>query len=217
MVPVETAKDENMTQSAAFGTILGYHSVDELKDLIAAKDTDLRNLARRLEEVSGSGQLDLATFTPAYNTLVARYTTARANAQKAIDNAIDAWRPLNMISAENEWNGLLTSLNSRWKEYTWSPGDGSLDDLYNRVIEAGSTGVNDEPTPQPRPNTDADFNVLTATTHVTQALESASTTVGNLFDTKHLVLYGILGGAFLIFVLPKLTMLSMPGSMLLRR
>lgn len=206
-----------MTQTAAFGTILGYHSVDELKDLVAAKDATLRNLARRLEEVSGLGQLDLNTFTPAYNILVARYTTARAKAQKAIDDAIDAWRPLNMISAEDEWNDLLTSLNPRWKEYTWSPGDGSIEDLYDRVANAGSTGVNDEPTPQPRPNTDADFNVLTATTHVTQALESASTTVANLFDTKHLVLYGILGGAFLIFVLPKVAMLSIPGRMLLKR
>lgn len=214
---METTKDENMTQSAAFGTILGYHSVDELKDLVAAKDATLRNLARRLEEVSGSGQLDLATFTPVYNTLVARYATARAKAQKAIDDAIDAWRPLNMISAESEWNDLLTSLNPRWKEYTWSPGDGSVEDLYDRVANAGSTGVHDEPTPQPRPNTDVDFNVLTATTHVTQALESASTTVANLFDTKHLILYAVFGGAFLIFVLPKLTMMSIPGRMLLRR
>lgn len=213
-----------MTQSVAFGTILGYHSVDELKDLIAAKDATLRNLARRLEEVSASGQLDLVAFTPAYNTLIAHYTTARAKAQKAIDNAIDAWRPLNMISAEDEWNALLTSLNPRWKEYTWSPGDGSLDDLYNRVAEAGSTGVNDEPTPQPRPNTDADFNALQATTHATQAIESAGaalssagTTFANLFDTQHLVLYGLLGGAFLIFVLPKLAMLSIPGRMLLKR
>lgn len=214
---METTKDENMTQSVAFGTILGYHSVDELKDLVAAKDATLRNLARRLEEVSASGQLDLVAFTPAYNTLVARYSAARAKAQKAIDNAIDAWRPLNMISAEDEWNGLLASLNPRWKEYTWSPGDGSIEDLYNQVAEVGSTGVNDEPIPQPRPNTDADFNALTATTHVTQALESASTTVANLFDTKHLVLYGVLGGAFLIFVLPKLAMLSIPGHMLLKR
>ena len=218
MVPVEEKKGKVMRpHKVHVGTILGYHSVDELKDLVAAKDVAIRNLARRLEEVSNSGKLDLTTFVPAYNDLVARYTAARAKAQAAIDDAIGAWRPLNMISAEDEWNGLLSSLNARWKDYIWSPGDGSLDDLYSRVIDAGSTATNDEPTPQPRPGSDADFNALTATTQATQAIEGVGQRAASLFDTKHLILYGLLGGTFVIFVLPKLVALSMPGSMLLRR
>lgn len=200
--------------TVAFGTIFGYHSVAELKDLVAAKDVAMRNLAKRVEEVAGSGKLDFSTFTPAYSALITRFANARAKAQKAIDDAVDAWRDPSMISAEDEWNGLLTALNARWKDYTWSPGDGSLDDLYGRVIDAGSTGTQDEPTPQPRPGTDVDLNALAATTQATQAIEGIGT---RLFDTKHLVLYGILGGAFALFVLPRLMLLSMPGSMLLRR
>jgi hypothetical protein len=204
-----------LNQQVDFGTILGYHSVAELKDLVAAKDADIRNLARRLTEVSE--KLDLATFTPAYNTLITRYGNARAKAQKAIDDAVGAWRPLNLISAETEWNDLLSSLNPRWKEYTWSSNDGSIEDLYDKVIKAGSTGATDEPTPQPQSGSDIDFNALTATTHATQALEGAGKTISNLFDTEHLALYAILGGAFLILALPKLMLLSMPGGMLLRK
>lgn len=204
------------THEVGVGTIFGYHTVAELTDLVAAKDVAMRNLAKRLEEVAGSGKLDFSTFTPAYSALITRYASARAKAQKAIDDAVGAWRDPSTISAESEWNELLTALNARWQDYTWSPGDGSLDDLYHRVIEAGSIGAQDEPTPQPRPGTDVDFNALTATTQATQAIEGVGTRVSNLFDTKHLVLYGVLGGAFVIFVLPRLMALSMPGGMLLR-
>jgi hypothetical protein len=201
------------SNEAAFGTILGYHSVAELRDLVTAKDATMRNLARRLGEVSDSGRLDLDTFLPAYNELVARYANARAKAQRAIDDASEAWRPLDMISAENEWNDLLTSLNPRWKDYTWSPGDGSIDDLYDRVAQAGAVGAYDEGIPQPQQGTDVDLNALAATTHVTQALEGAAGT----FSKERLILYSVLGGLLAVFVLPRLMLLGMPGGMLLKR
>jgi hypothetical protein len=200
-----------------FGTVLGYHTVAELKDLVLAKDVAMRNLGKRLAEVSDSGKLNLNTFVPSYNDLVIRYSSARDFAQKAIDAAANAWRNPSMIVAEDEWNNLLTALNPHWRENTWTRGDGSLDDLYAQIVEAGSTGSTDEPTPQPQSGTDVDFNALTATTQATQALESLGGAASNLFDTKHLVLYSVLGGAFFIFVLPRLVALSMPGGMLLRR
>ncbi len=190
--------------NAGFGTVLGYHTVAELRDLVTAKDITLRNLARRLGEVSDSGKLDVTTFIPAYNALITRYTNARSKAQKAIDDASNAWRPLNMIVAEGEWNDLLSSLNTRWKDRTWSPGDGSLEDLYNRVDTAGAIGTYDEAIPQPQQGSDVDFNTLQATTQATQALESAGGAAKDLFDTKHLILYSVIGGAFAVFVLPRL-------------
>jgi hypothetical protein len=200
--------------TTCFGTVLGYHTVAELKDLVAAKDAAMRNLARRLGEVSDSPKFDTASFIPAYNALISRYTIARDAAQKAIDAAADAWRSPSLIVAEEEWNNLLSALNPRWKENTWAPGDGSLEDLYGRVTDAGSIGTYDEPTPQPQQGTDVDFNVLQATTHATNALESGS----DLFDKNHLIAYSLIGGTFLLFVLPKLMALSMaPSSMLLRR
>jgi hypothetical protein len=204
-----------MRPHVGFGTVVGYHTVAELQDLVASYDAILRNVARRLGEVSDSP--DKESFLTAYNTLTARYNAARAAAQVAIDDAVNAWRPADMIVAEEEWNNLLSAVNPRWKEYTWSPGDGSIQDLYSRVIDAGATGAYDEPIPQPRPGTDVDLNTLQATTQATQAIEGVGHRAASLFDTKHLIAYGLLGGAFVIFVLPRLMLLGMPGGMLLRR
>jgi hypothetical protein len=190
-----------------FGTVLGYYSAAELKDLVAAKDVAMRNLARRFGEVSD--KIDLDTFLPAYNALTSRYAQARSQAMNTIDDAENAWRPMNMVVADSEYKNLLGSLNPRWQEYTWSPGDGSIDDLYDRLDKAGAIGSYDESTPQPGQGTDVDFNVFTTTNEATHAIESAGKTAVDLFDTKHLALYGIVGGALLLFVLPKLTALSM--------
>ncbi len=195
-----------------FGTVLGYHTVAELKDLTAAKDVAVRNLSKRYAQVQNQPGFDLKQFLPSYQRLVERYVVARQKAQQAIDTAVTSFRPLNLISAESEWNDLLFALNPRWKEYTWSSGDGSLEDLYDQVIKAGSTGETDEPTPQPQSGSDADFNVLTTTNQITHSIESA-------FDTKHLILYGVLGGILALFVLPRLMAMGMgigPGMVLKR-
>lgn len=199
-----------------FGTIFGSHTVAELIDLVTAKDVAMRNLARRFEEVKDK-PFDFTSFSNAYVALVQRYNAARKVAQKAINDATNALRPDSMISADNEYNGLLSALNPRWKEYTWSPGDGSLDDLYDQIINKfGSTGVNDEPTPQPGQASDFDFNVLTAATQATHAIESAASTTAHLFDTKHLIAYGLIGGVFALFVLPKLMAVGMGPATLIR-
>lgn len=218
MVSVEKTKGESMkTPQIGVGTVLGYHTVAEVADLVASYDAILRNLARRLKQVSDSPQFDKESFLSAYNTLTNRYNTARAAAQTVIDDAANAWRSPTMIVAEEEWNNLLSAVNPRWQEYTWSPGDGSIHDLYGRVMDAGSTAAQDEPIPQPQPGTDVDLNALQATTQATQAIEGVGQRVTDLFDTRHLIIYGLVGGAFLLFVLPRLMLLSMPGGMLLRR
>jgi hypothetical protein len=202
-----------------FGTVVGYHTVAELQDLVASYDVILRNVARRAQAVADSPKFDRVSFAETFDALTKRYNDARAAAQKAINDAKSAWRSPTMIIAEEEWNNLLSAINPRWKEYTWSPGDGSIDDLYNRLIEAGSTGTQDEPIPQPRPGTDVDLNALQTTTNITQAIEGTGERVKELFDTKHLLIYGLVGGAFVLFVLPRLMALSMgiTPTMLMKR
>lgn len=200
--------------SYGFGTVIGYHSVAELSDLVSAKDVGLLNLAARVQEISPS--IDLSTFNVAYTNLVNRYSAARADALKAIDDASSSFRPASMVVADSEYNNLLSSLNPRWQENTWSPGDGSLEDLYDRAGQLGATGVGDVPTPQPAQGSDVDFNALQASNAAINAIGDPLGQASSLFDTKHLIVYGIVGGAFALFVLPRLMALSM-GPMLLRR
>jgi hypothetical protein len=198
-----------------FGTVLGYHSVAELSDLVSAKDVALLNLAARVNEVQGSST-DMSAFNAAYANLVNRYSAARANALKAIDDASSSFRPTSMVIADSEYNALLSALNPRWQENTWNSGDGSLEDLYDQVGKLGATGVHDSPTPQPQQGSDVDFNTLQASNAAINAIGDPLGQASSLFDTKHLIVYGIVGGAFALFVLPRLMAMSM-GPMLLRR
>lgn len=198
-----------------FGTVLGYHTVAELSDLVSAKDVAFLNLAARVNEIKDSS-IDLTEFNTAYADRVAKYSAARAIAIKAIDDASSSFRPTNMIVADSEYNNLLASLNPRWQENTWSSGDGSLEDLYDRAGKFGATGANDVPTPQPAQGSDVDFNALQASNAAINAIGDPLGQASSLFDTKHLIVYGIVGGAFALFVLPRLMALSM-GPMLLRR
>jgi hypothetical protein len=198
-----------------FGTVLGYHSVAELSDLVFAKDVALLNLAARVQQIQDL-PIDLSTFNAAYANLVNRYSVARTAALKAIDDASNSFRPANMIIADSEYNNLLSALNPRWQENTWNPGDGSLEDLYNQVEQFGATGQTDVPTPQPEQGSDVDFNALQTSNAAINAIGDPLGQASSLFDTKHLIVYGIVGGAFALFVLPRLMAMSM-GPMLLRR
>jgi hypothetical protein len=197
-----------------FGTVLGYHSVAELSDLVSAKDVALLNLAARVQEIDPT--IDLTAFNAAYANLVNRYSVARAAALKAIDDASSSFRPPSMVVADEEYNNLLSALNPRWQENTWSPGDGSLEDLYDQAGRFGATGAGDVPTPQPQQGSDVDFNALQTSNAAINAIGDPLGQASSLFDTKHLIVYGIVGGAFALFILPRLMAMSM-GPMLLRR
>jgi hypothetical protein len=197
-----------------FGTVLGYHTVAELSDLVSAKDVALLNLAARVQEIDSS--VDLSAFNVAYTSLVNRYSAARTEALKAINDASSSFRPANMVIADSEYNNLLSALNPRWQENTWASGDGSLEDLYDQAGKFGATGAGDVPTPQPQQGSDVDFNVLQASNAAVNAIGDPLGQASSLFDTKHLIVYGIVGGTFVLFVLPRLMAMSM-GPMLFRR
>jgi hypothetical protein len=193
-----------------FGTVLGYYSVAELKDLILAKDATLRNMARRFEQIKDQ-PLDFSTFLPAYQNLINRYNTARAAGQAAINAAVDAWRPMNAIIADEEYQNILSALNSRWKEHTWAEGDGSIDDLWSQLMAFGATDAsNDEKIPQPAQGSDLDFNAYTASVQATGGPSGPS----SWLDAKHLIAYGLVGVAITLFLLP---LMAPPTTILLRK
>lgn len=198
-------------QTVGFGTVLGYWTVAELADLLAAKDATMSNLVNRYTEVKDQPH-DFSKFLPAYQALLLRYFAARGPAQDAVDSAANSIRPTNAILADKEFKDLLSALNPRWQEYTWSPGDGSIEDLYSQLQAFGATGKTDVPIPQPTPGSDIDFNALKVTTNITHALESAV----SAFDAKHLIVYAIVGGVAALWILPKLIALS-PLSMIKNR
>lgn len=200
-----------LVHRVGFGTVAGWYTVSELKDLVAAKDATMRNLAREFSEISPL-PFDFTVFLPAYQALTERYQAARAVAQKAIDDAVGAWRPTNMILADTEYRGLLASLNSRWEEHTWAPGDGSIEDLSDQLAKFGATGKGAEPIPQPQKGSDVDLTTMQQSDQVLKGLSNLPT----LFDTKHLVLYAIVGGVVVLFVLPRVLAWT-PAGMMARR
>lgn len=191
---------DRLTYHTVVGTIAGSYTVAELKDLIAAKDATIRNLLTEYDEVRDK-PIDFTDFLSTLQALLIRYQNAKAAAQIVIDEAKDAWRPDNMVVADKEYKDVLAACNPRWAEYTWSSGDGSLEDLFDRLRNLGSTGKNSEPIPQPEKGSDIDFETLRETTAITQQLESTA----NYFDTKHLIAYAVVGGFVLLFLLPRLT------------
>ena len=201
------------TPTWAFGG--SSHSVSDVEDLTAAKDVAMRNVARHLQEVSGLRvPFDLSSVTAAYQGLVTRYTTARAAAQKAIDDASSIFHPMPkaLTDATATYEGLLDALNPQWRENTWTPGGGSLEDVESQLSSMGATSKTDEVTPQPKAF-DASLSALQAAAAVTTMAEGAASGAGTLLgkgtkgllgslDTATLVKVGIVVGVGL-FLLPK--------------
>jgi hypothetical protein len=197
--------------NVGFGTVAGFYTVAELQDLVAAKDAEMRNTARMFAEISGL-PYDFTAFLPLYNQLTSRYSAARAVAQKAIADAVGAWRPTNLIVADAEYQGLLSAVNPRWKENTWTPGDTSLESINDQLRKFGATGTGAEPIPQPSKGSDVDITAYQKLPDLTK--------VPHLFDTKHLIIYAVIGGVFVVFVLPKLMAMSLrmsPAGILAQR
>lgn len=141
--------------SVSHGLGFGYYpgqtySIGDLTDIVAAWDTNMRNLARMVTEVAGRpNPPDFTMFIDPYVALTERYSDARAIAQKKIDSASE-FLTTKFADATSEYMHLLDVLNSHWKENTWADGDWSFDDVYSRITKMGASTKNNEPVPQPK-------------------------------------------------------------------
>jgi hypothetical protein len=153
--------------------ISGKYSLDELKDLLVAKDQEMVALEKawRAFDPTWMG-LDSAgdnAWLADFNALKARYAAARTVANAKAASAVDtspSRKPDNEIVADAEYRGVLSALQKQ--SGLVSPGD--LQDLWNRlqgVQNAHAVSVGQAPAPiaeapvwQPGKGSDVDENRL---------------------------------------------------------
>ncbi len=182
--------------SIGFGYYPGQtYSVGDLKDICAAWDVNMRNLARMVSEIAGRpNPPDFTMFIDPYVALTERYSEARAIAQKRIDENVSSLVSLpNLTDATPEYMHLLDVLNSHWKENTWEEGDWSFDDVYSRITKMGASTKNNEPVPQPKAMDALQYaNAATGAIEgaikfpgvaTAEALKAAAKTTGSTIDT----------------------------------
>jgi hypothetical protein len=150
----------------SFGAAGESRSISDLKDIMAAKDVAMSNLASMFTEVlagPNASKIQTTGLADAYKALVSRYTDARAIAQKEIDKHNYDIVPDAISDATSQYEHLLDVLNSHWRENKWAAGDWSLEDVYSRIMALGAQGKNEIPTPQPiAPSA---LGILNQTTH----------------------------------------------------
>lgn len=145
--------------------ILGQPTVQDLKDLLAAKDYTIAQVGAAYNSFAAKwAAKDVAAqaqWFGDWSSLLARYGAAKSKAQGAIDaetNVATALIPdSTKVVPQSTWDGVLKALKQTYPDSTITPGD--LDDLNNRLTAAGKT-PNFSEMPQPAP--DADLQIIKA-------------------------------------------------------
>jgi hypothetical protein len=169
-------------------TILGLHSVAELREWLAAMDYEQAQIASAHDAFAATWAVQDAAAATAWagdwKTLRARYGEARAKAQGAIAHAAHDPRPDNLIPVEDEWVAIERALARN--PGTMSRGD--LQDLYGRLAAAQGKPMDFSRMPQPTASADADVAVLKAADAAIRAGESAMRRITPSKSTGTLVL-----------------------------
>lgn len=182
-------------------SVLGFHSVAETKELLAAKDYDIKQVQDAFEafapEWLRNDPLTAADWTSDWNTFGVRYSAAKTGAVigMAALNAASPLVPENLVPAEPFWNGILRALSK-------TPGfvqRGDFQDLHNRLVSAQNKPVDFSGQPQPTNASDADLAVFQASDATLKALGDVAV---QGIDTGTKVLIG-LGVATLLVALLK--------------
>lgn len=145
--------------------ILGQPTVQDLKDLLTAKDYTISQVGNAYNAFAAQwAAKDVAAqaqWFGDWSSLLARYGKAKSSAQSAIDaetNVASALFPdSTKVVPQSAWDGVLKALKQTYPNSTVTPGD--LDDLNNRLTAAGMTPDFSE-MPQPAP--DADLQIIKA-------------------------------------------------------
>lgn len=142
-------------------TIVGQHTVTELRDLLAAKDLEVSALGKAYQ--SYKSQWDLkdaaasAKFDTDYKKLRDRYFIARKDAIKRISKADNSSISPFVITAEDEWQDVLKSLKAAGDPGPTTIGDSM--ELYGRLANVG--GPNPLPNGEIQPEYGSDFDLNT--------------------------------------------------------
>ena len=196
----------------AFGSVLGEHTVAELKDLLAAKQVEIDRVDQAYQKIVDQGPptKEVSDWKLDWDLLKVRWADAKKEGQAAIDAwSFNLFVPDNMAAAESQYVGVIKALSQAYPELHTSPGD--LIDLSQRLTKLGGT-IDNGPIPQPSPDSDFDFNVLHTTDTITTAAQQAVKPL--LPSTKTLILIAVGVGAGLV-LLPRLLM-PLPLRMMVR-
>jgi hypothetical protein len=188
------------------------HTVAELKDLLAAKQLEVDRVDQAYQKLLDKGPptKEVADWKSDWDKFKERWQGATKEAQAAID----AWKwnpfvPDNMAVAESQYVGVIKALSQAYPELHTVPGD--LIDLSLRLTQLGGT-IDNSPIPQPRPDSDFDFNALHTANAITTAAEHA---VQPLIPGKKTVFWVAVGLGVGLFLLPRL-LIPAPIRMVLR-
>ena len=172
-------------------TILGHHTVAELRDWLAAVDYQANQIAGSFKSFAPTWSAhDGATardWSSDWSAFLSRYRTARARALLVIGRAqVELGIPDSVIPVEDEWQGVQNALAR-------TPGSiakGDFQDLYNRLSAAQAKPIDMSATPQPTA-VDADLGAYKAADAVIRAGENVARTVAPSKSTGVMVLLGV--------------------------
>jgi hypothetical protein len=157
------------------GTVAGFPSVAELRDLVAAKDYEMAALAQGYANLAPSWVAQAPSafldFTNDWNALTARYAAARASAEMAFSLAkLALTLSESAIPAAGPWNAIQAALSPTPNTVT----KGSQQDLFQRLQAAGGV-VDLSHVPQPRASSDLDMRLLQSLNKVPAVLGGGDT------------------------------------------
>lgn len=174
-------------------TILGQHTIAELKDLVKAKDyqvTQVQKAAAAFDaDWKRNDPLVRDRWVADWLAFVARYRAARAKADDAIESAKGVFAVREDVNpAEKVYQGVLDALKPA-EAYTETDFQG----LHNRLVAAQKKPVPFTSNPQPKAN-DPDLNAYKAVDDTAKAVERAAKDV---VTSKTFLLGSLVGLGFL--------------------
>ena len=172
-------------------TVLGHHTVGELRDWLAAIDYEAAQVASAYAAFASTWQAQDAPahheWAAEWKSLQARYGVARARAQGAIMRAqLEIAIPDSVIPVEDEWQAVLHALSKTPGTTTKS----DFQDLYNRLVAAQGKPIDMSKIPQPTA-VDADLSAYKAADTVIRTGEAVARKVTPSKGTGTLVVVGL--------------------------
>lgn len=203
------AVSRGQAPTASFGEILGKHTIDELKDLINAKDDEFSNLdqvsATHLPSWNAASPAAAQAWKSDYAKLKSDYAAARAAAQEAIAKAGGKGALFQLTpdaintTADVPYKLILSAINPRYNLH-----DASTDrlmQLRGRLAAAGAM-MTQYAVRQPIYTQELGTMFTRATDPITQGIEAAAHAarkpIGDAFDFAKYTIWFVIGGVVVL-------------------